>query len=109
MGTSGMCTNSATYPITLSSPLNTAPTLISPANNATNTTTTPLLDWQSIAGVIQYEYQVAYDNAFTMLETSGIASYGSVSDRFTFIVQPALFLESSRREFMRNQSLVVYI
>jgi hypothetical protein len=72
-GTSGMCTNSATYPITLSIPLNTAPTLLSPSNNATNTTTTPLLDWQSLAGVVQYEYQVAYDNAFTMLEASGVA------------------------------------
>jgi len=84
-GTSGMCTNSAAYPITLSTPLNTAPTLVSPSNNATNTTTTPLLDWQSIAGVIQYEYQVAYDNAFTMLESSGIA----MTDQFQ-IISPLL-------------------
>ena len=84
-GTSGMCANSAAYPITLSTPLNTAPTLVSPSNNATNTTTTPLLDWQSIAGVIQYEYQVAYDNAFTMLESSGIA----MTDQFQ-IISPLL-------------------
>jgi subtilisin-like proprotein convertase family protein len=71
-GTSGMCINSATYPITLSLPLNTEPTLLSPSNNATNVSITPLLDWQSLPGVIQYEYQVAYDNAFTMLETSGM-------------------------------------
>ncbi|HEX5111542.1 MAG TPA: zinc-dependent metalloprotease family protein [Saprospiraceae bacterium] len=70
-GTSGMCTASIAFPISLSAPINTGPTLVIPANNAMGVVITPLLDWQPIAAVTQYEYQVAYDNAFTLIAASG--------------------------------------
>jgi len=70
-GTSGMCTSTAIYSITLSPLMNTGPSLISPANNAVNTVVTPLLDWQSVSGATQYDWQIAYDNSFTTLAASG--------------------------------------
>jgi hypothetical protein len=50
-GTSGMCTFSIAFPITLFAPINTGPTIVSPVNNATGELMNPLLDWQPIASV----------------------------------------------------------
>lgn len=48
------------------------PTLQSPANNAMNVLMTPLLDWASISGATQYEYQVALNNDFSNIVLNGI-------------------------------------
>lgn len=37
----------------------------SPANNATNVSLTPLLDWDAISGALSYDMQLAYDAGFT--------------------------------------------
>jgi len=70
-GTSGMCTSAIAFPLTLIALINTGPTLVNPDNNATEVLMNPLLDWQPIAVVTQYEYEVAYDNSFTVLAASG--------------------------------------
>ena len=77
-GTSTTGIKDAVFTINLLSPPAAGPTLLFPANNAVDAVMTPLLDWQSIAGVTQYEYQVAYDNAFTTIVLSGIA----VTDKY---------------------------
>ncbi|WP_158859831.1 LamG-like jellyroll fold domain-containing protein, partial [Lunatibacter salilacus] len=43
----------------------TAPTLSSPANNATGISITPSLSWQSVTGAESYQVQVATNDAFT--------------------------------------------
>lgn len=48
-----------------------SPTLLSPANNATNTDTSPLLDWSAVAGVTQYDFQIASDANFSNLIQTG--------------------------------------
>jgi hypothetical protein len=50
------------------------PSLIAPANGATNVSITPSLDWSNIAGATSYGLQVATDNAFTNLtiDASGL-------------------------------------
>lgn len=77
-GTSTTGNIDAVFTINLLSPPVAGPTLLSPANNVADAVMTPLLDWQSIAGVTQYEYQVAYDNAFSTIVLSGIA----ITDKF---------------------------
>ncbi len=61
----------AVFTITLLSPPAAVPSLLSPANNTPDALMTPLLDWQSVAGVTQYEFQIAYDNAFSAIALSG--------------------------------------
>lgn len=73
-GTSTTGNKNIIFSITLIAPMASAPTLISPANNAVDAMITPLLDWQSIAGITQYEFQIAYDNAFTQIALSGIVN-----------------------------------
>jgi len=70
-GTSTTGNKDAVFTINLLAPPTITPTLVSPANNTANAVITPLLDWQSIAGATSYEYQVAYDNAFTLIALSG--------------------------------------
>lgn len=55
-----------------------SPTLSSPANNAINVSINPTLDWQAVGGATQYEYQVAFDIAFTSLATSGMVTQDQV-------------------------------
>lgn len=71
-GTSSTGNKDVVFSFTLTAPIATAPTLVSPANNATDALITPLLDWQTIAGVTQYEFQLAYDNAFTLLTMAAV-------------------------------------
>jgi subtilisin-like proprotein convertase family protein len=59
------------FTITLLATPTSAPTLLSPANNTPDAVITPLLDWQIVSGVTQYEYQVAYDNAFANIALAG--------------------------------------
>lgn len=73
-GTSSTGNKDVLFSITLTAPIATAPTLVSPANNAVDALITPLLDWQAIAGVTQYQFQIAYDNAFTLIARSGIVN-----------------------------------
>ena len=56
----------------------TSPTLLSPANNATNTDPLPLLDWSSVSGATQYEYQVASDMDFNSIVQSGTSATDQV-------------------------------
>ncbi|MBP6680215.1 MAG: proprotein convertase P-domain-containing protein [Saprospiraceae bacterium] len=77
-GTSTTGNKDALFTINLLSPPVSGPTLLTPANNTPDAVMTPLLDWQSIAGVTQYEYQIAYDNAFSTIVLSGIA----ITDKF---------------------------
>ncbi len=72
-GTSTTGPKDVNFSITLLAPPADAPILVSPANNMTDEVITPLLDWQSVAGITQYEYQVAYNNTFTSIALSGIA------------------------------------
>lgn len=73
-GTSSTGSKDVIFSFTLTAPIASAPTLSSPANNAVDALITPLLDWQPIAGVTQYQFQVAYDNAFTLIARSGIVN-----------------------------------
>jgi subtilisin-like proprotein convertase family protein len=73
-GTSTTGNKDATFSINLLSPPSTGPTLSSPVNSATDVVITPLLDWLVLSGVIQYEFEVAYDNAFTAIAFSGTSA-----------------------------------
>ncbi len=70
-GSSTTGNKDAIFTINLLSPPSTGPTLISPANNMPDAVITPLLDWQMLSGVTQYEFQVAYNNMFTTIVLSG--------------------------------------
>ncbi len=48
-------------------PLPGAPNLLSPANGATNVSTTPLLDWSDVSGATSYRVQIALNSGFTAL------------------------------------------
>lgn len=63
----------ADFTINLQEPPTSAPMLISPVNNSMNTYITPLLEWQNLPGVTQYDYQIAFDENFTILAQTGIA------------------------------------
>ena len=66
------------FTINLLEPPTIAPTLLSPGNNSIDAVITPLLDWQTLAGATQYEYQLAYDNLFANLVTSGTTSIDKI-------------------------------
>jgi subtilisin-like proprotein convertase family protein len=96
-GTSTTGNKDVLFSITLLAAPSVSPVLASPANNAIDVVITPTLDWQSVAGVSQYEYQVAYDNAFSILAASGIVN--------TDIVQITAPLVTSQQYFWRTRSL----
>lgn len=73
-GTSTTGNKDVIFSINLLSPPTVSPTLVSPANNTPDAVITPLLDWQTVAGVTQYQYQVAYDNMFSNIVLSGTTS-----------------------------------
>ncbi len=70
-GTSTTGNKDVILTINLLSPPSSSPTLTSPANNTPDAVITPLLDWQTLSGVTQYEYQLAFDNQFNNLAQSG--------------------------------------
>lgn len=70
-GTSTTGNKDAVFTINLLQPPTTGPVLVSPANNSTDAVITPILDWQTLAGATLYEYQLAYDAAFTNIVLSG--------------------------------------
>lgn len=70
-GTSTTGSQDVNFAFTLLAPPTSSATLLSPFNNTINVVMTPTLDWQAIAGVTQYDYQVAYDNAFNNVAVSG--------------------------------------
>ena len=61
------------------------PSLVSPADGATNQSTTPLLDWSDASDATTYEVQVATDSAFTNVVRSAT---GLATSEWT--VSPAL-------------------
>lgn len=72
-GTSTPGMKEATFTINLlAAPVN-GPTLVSPANNSIDALITPNLDWNMIAGVTQYDYQVSTTNNFSNIVVSGTA------------------------------------
>ena len=74
------------FTINLLEPPTIAPTLLSPGNNSIDAVITPLLDWQTLAGATQYEYQLAYDNLFANLVTSGTTSIDKIQITAPLIV-----------------------
>ncbi len=50
------------------------PSLTSPTNNANDVVITPMLDWNPVSGISQYEYQLAYDINFNEIANSGLVS-----------------------------------
>lgn len=46
-------------------------TLTAPANNATNTSLSPLLDWATLTGITGYQVQLSGDNTFASLIAEG--------------------------------------
>ena len=61
-----------TFTIELLEPPTMAPSLVSPADNSTDAFITPLLEWQSLAGITEYDFQIAFDEDFTIIAQSGI-------------------------------------
>lgn len=61
----------AVFTIDLLEPPSTAPTLLNPTNNNTETYITPLLEWQSISDITAYDYEIAFDEAFDIVAQSG--------------------------------------
>ena len=78
-GTSTTGNKDVIFAINLLSPPSVSPTLVSPANNTPDALITPLLDWQNVVGVTQYQYQLAYDNMFSNLVLVGYHISGSIS------------------------------
>jgi hypothetical protein len=70
-GTSGW---SATWSFTTMATVPAAPTLLSPANNATGVSITPTLSWNASSGATSYRLQVSTKNDFTttVFDQSGI-------------------------------------
>ncbi len=42
-----------------------APTMVLPANNATDVSVTPTFDWNTVAGALNYQFELATDDNFT--------------------------------------------
>lgn len=61
-----------TFTIQLFEPPTMAPDLMSPANNSTDAYITPFLEWESLPGVPEYEYQIAFDVDFSIIAQSGV-------------------------------------
>lgn len=57
-----------------------APILTSPANNATGTSLTPLLDWNDVSGAATYNVQVSLNSGFT---TTVLNQTGVTASQFT--------------------------
>ncbi|MGA2669654.1 MAG: hypothetical protein ABSF32_12195, partial [Ignavibacteria bacterium] len=53
-----------------------APTLVSPANNSTNQSLTPTLDWSDVTNAFTYRVQVSTNSSFssTVIDTSGLSA-----------------------------------
>ncbi|SFB96138.1 Por secretion system C-terminal sorting domain-containing protein, partial [Flexibacter flexilis DSM 6793] len=64
---------SEVFSFTTLTPLS-APTLISPANNAVNQTTNLIFDWSDVTGAAEYEYQYSNNSNFTAAITGTVAA-----------------------------------
>lgn len=60
------------------------PSLTTPSNGATGTSTTPVLDWSDVSGATSYDVQVASDSGFTNIVRSANVATS------TWTVSPAL-------------------
>lgn len=69
-GVSGALTRSSALSLGVSTSAATAPTLVSPANNATGIKILPTLSWSAVAGALRYKVEVASDLAFTNIVAS---------------------------------------
>ncbi len=59
--------------LTIDGAITTAPTLLTPANNATGVTTSPNYTWNPVAGASSYVIEIATDAAFTnIIETATV-------------------------------------
>ncbi len=74
------------------------PTLVSPADNATNVSTTPTLDWSDVSGATSYEVQVATDSGFSNIVRSATGLGSS-----QWAVTPAL--SNSTSYFWRSRAV----
>lgn len=65
---------SSTWNFTTVSSLPVAPTLLLPANNSTDVSLTPLMDWNDVATALTYRLQISTDSNFatTAWDTSGV-------------------------------------
>ncbi len=82
-GTDGTTTRSATVQLTVNA-FAAVPTLLSPANNASNVSLTPQLTWLAAANATSYHVQVAEDRYFTTI----VAAAGSVSGTSWSVTPP---------------------
>lgn len=69
-GVSGPLTRSTALSLGVSASAATAPTLNSPANNATGIKILPTLSWTAVSGALNYTVEVASDMAFTNIVAS---------------------------------------
>lgn len=58
---------SKALPLTVSTALSGSPTLLTPANGASDVGTSPVLAWQALAGAASYQVDVATDAGFTAI------------------------------------------
>ncbi|SFN40052.1 hypothetical protein SAMN05216289_1198 [Dokdonella immobilis] len=73
-GVSGPLTRSASMSLGVSTAAAGAPTLTSPANNATGIKILPTLSWAAVAGALDYTVQVASDAGFANIVASATVS-----------------------------------
>jgi subtilisin-like proprotein convertase family protein len=90
-GTSTSGIKEAAFPVSLLAPPGTAPTLTSPANNTTDEVITPILDWQPVSNIFQYEYQLAFDSDFSLIALSGLVTTDRVQITSPLVVGSQYF------------------
>ncbi|MBK8444908.1 MAG: S8 family serine peptidase [Sphingobacteriales bacterium] len=75
-GVSGSITQTASYQLVVVNGAPTAATLSSPANGASNQSTSPVLTWSAVSGATSYTIQIATDATFSnmIVNQSGIVA-----------------------------------
>ncbi|TAH40926.1 MAG: hypothetical protein EYC71_12705 [Gammaproteobacteria bacterium] len=69
-GTSGVLNRSSSLQLGVSATASAAPTLVAPANGATQVSVLPTLSWNASAGALEYLVEVASDAGFTNIVAS---------------------------------------